>query len=247
MSTPFARHIGQGCPDPCGCSGVSTCHCTIQVLGCSGMPLPGVVVSLSGVMGTVTTDASGNAVFNVAAGTYDVSVSGAIRFDDTTFAAQTLACGATTIVRMFPYVSAGYVCAIVGCVYPLKKVLNFTSSAFGSTTITWNPVSGLYEGTIPGYTGAGCLCAASTQDIGITFSPLFGEIRQSWVVFLAGGLNSCPGGFSSYTLSVTLTTLICPPAFLWTGSFTSKPDCNSFDPPTYYWGINVTDNITVVE
>jgi hypothetical protein len=165
--------------DPGGPLTPCPCVCTINVTGCNTLNLPGATVSLSGVPGTVTTDASGNATFTVLPGTYDITVSYPTRFNTTTFPSLGISCTSPRSVDMSTHVAAGYTCSNC-CALPLANTLHVTSTCGATVTLTrhtfnWNDGSTFFFGDCsiqPGASlGAGCIDPLTNYYPGVVCPP----------------------------------------------------------------------------
>lgn len=182
-------------PGGCGCSPGCSATITGNVKGCNSLNAQGITVeahdSTSGgtLLGSTTTNSSGNYTLNITGATAGNSVVVVFAHTRFTTATTTLThtsgstssttwkCGGTsTGVNKTLSPAAGYHCYAV-CAFPIADTLNFTDTYFGAGTLTW-VVGTIWQGTLShsyggcGLYGGGCV----PQTVTLTFvlgGPIF--------------------------------------------------------------------------
>lgn len=216
----------------------------VHVIGCSNLDVAGASVTLStGESGT--TDASGLINFDGLNSTLSrtMTTSGTGFIDDVRDVSSGPCVTQNVTVSIAAVaLAAGYECTNCLCSYPLADILTLTDSRYGPVTLTYNAVSGYWEGSqTVAYAGGGS-CPADNVDVIYKFGTAAGGTGTGcflfiqWSVHLACPSNTAITGAGSQTASAT--SFSCPPSFLHASAFGSA----SGDPP---W--QSTDTFTITE
>lgn len=127
------------------------------VYGCCGIGLPGATINISGPGGSanLTTDGNGFATWCIPQpGTYTYTISHSCHFISQS---GTLSYTISQLCSFFPLQDvsvtlipiSGYICGFNGP-YPTPPTLQLTDSVFGGATLTYDPVTNVYIGSISG-------------------------------------------------------------------------------------------------
>lgn len=205
-----------------------TCYVPIIMHGCGaagGLLLTwGVSIQVksgSTVLFSGTTDGTGTLLVpvggsGIAPGTYTVVATdgrGTPRWNSQSFTFLSFACPPTTKNLQMTSPLAAYIC-LNCCADPVKRIMTFTSTKWGSWTGDWVSAAG-------GFSVTGC--GPCTYPITIYPSLVSSAFPCTGIVSVNANLGTnCPiTAFGatciniSYSGSVSMT---CPPAFSWTGS-----------------------------
>lgn len=242
----------------CGCCAPG-CTANFQLRACNGQGLPGMVVGVytanpaSGgtLMGSGTTDSSGNVEFPLSGG-----VAGGFYYTKVTLTGE-------AAVRLNPYgqfltfdcagsqqaiqltAATGYHCAsVTGCLLPLKNTLDCTSAILGGHTLTWtsgNWVSGFFHYTYPGCP-PNCAAIDPVQVQILYAGGTVVEVQGPASPSSPGSSLVCPLFASPTGTAVEANipgTLDCPPTFEFSGSGDGSAQS--------YLYCGATDTITITE
>lgn len=242
----------------CECVTGPTCYVPIVMHGCGtagGLVLTwGVDVQVksgSTVLFSGTTDGTGTLLVpvggsGIAPGTYTVVATdgrGTPRWNSQSYTFLNFSCPPTTKNLQMTSPLAAYIC-LNCCADPVKRVMTFTSTKFGTWTGDW--VSTLNDG----FSGPACGgCAGGYKIVPGFISSSFPCTAAISVFYNAG--TGCPQtypgascGLIYYNTSVSMT---CPPSFSWSGSSSMASMTGCLDKVmgcgTYPW----TDTMTATE
>lgn len=227
MSSVIKQAIG-GC---CGC-GTPGCTATItgNVKGCSSLNLQGMVVeahdNTSGgpLLGTGTTDASGNFAINATGATAGNSI--VLVFSNVRFSVATTtlgytagapsstqwSCGASTATgtkTLSP--TAAYTC-FSGCAWPIAKTLYLTDSVYGAATLTYTTGPNLWiyapslapTGANDSTFAANCGCGAAQFWLDYFFSSGIANVQYRYTT--QGFFPHCPGPTAAVVISTAVAS-----------------------------------------
>lgn len=175
---------------------------TIRIIppgGCISDPAGNATVSVTG-GGTITSTSAGATTISVPdAATYTFTATRPARFNSSG-ATLNQACTMDLTGALAMSAASGYVCTSA-FVLPLKSTLNLIDGAYGPAVLTYNAVTGLWEGTISA-TSTNCSCPGATFQIKYQYSPGVLSVSIGAGAGLTDGLRDCPGGDLSRVIPV---------------------------------------------
>jgi hypothetical protein len=220
-------------PGGCQCTEGPACAVAItgHVTGCGGLSLAGCTVEAHDgttggtLLGTTTTDASGNYSLTGLDGTVGNAIvvvfkksprftqaTTTLAYHATDGTSTTWSCGKTSSgVNKALTAASGYQC-LSACADPVSETLYLTDSMYGATTIAWTG-GGWGGGKTVAFGGSGAGCGDCPPDATIAVQYFMTALTAGLSVSIKQ-VSGCPDhtGFVA-TMADKLPVIICPPSF----------------------------------